>query len=60
LRAIGAKPPDKREPGSMNNLPRKTAYSVMPGSKEKMYCHARKSLTKISAGNQTGAFRLLK
>jgi hypothetical protein len=44
----------------MNNLPRKTASSVMPGSKEKMHCHAMKSLTKISAGNQTGAFRLLK
>jgi hypothetical protein len=48
--------PAKSDPGNMNSLPRNTAFSVMPGSKEKMYCHARKSLPKLMAGNQIGAF----
>jgi hypothetical protein len=40
----------------MKSLPRNTAFSVMPGSKEKMYCQARKSLTKMMDGSQIGAF----
>ena len=52
--------PAKSDPGNMNSLPRNTAFSVMPGSKEKMYCHARKSLAKMIAGSQIGAFLRVK
>jgi hypothetical protein len=52
--------PAKSDPGNMNSLPWNTAFSVMPGSKEKMYCHARKSLAKMMAGSQIGAFLRVK
>jgi hypothetical protein len=48
--------PARSDPGNMKSLPRNTAFSVMPGSKEKMYCQARKSLTKMMDGSQIGAF----
>jgi len=45
------------DPGNMKTLPRYTAWAVIPGSKEKMYCHAMKSRTKVSAGSHIGALR---
>ena len=48
------RPPAASDPGNMKSLPRNTAFSVIPGSKEKMYCHARESLTNTREGSQIG------
>jgi hypothetical protein len=56
LMRIIPKLPAKSDPGNMKSLPRNTAFSVIPGSNEKMYCHARKSLTNMRDGSQIGAF----